>query len=198
MTSIVIARSAADGDQWRREHPGQVQVRVYRVDDLRGIRPTFVTYTDDAPLNPLWAQILDAVKARAGKDFQLPPHPQQVFDWEDIAQVTHEANRAVQKITGDPQVSEMWSYAPEWQRDSAVDGVQHVVRNGDVRPRDSHQNWLRHKQATGWVYGPVKDEATKQHPCVVPYEALPPEQRAKDAVFHAVVNALRPYLKDAA
>lgn len=108
---------------------------------------------------------------------------------EDIARVTHEANRAVQEITGDPVVSPEWGAAPEWQRASAYDGVQAAL-NG-ATPEELHQNWCSYKTSEGWVYGEAKDEQAKTHPCLVPYVDLPAEQRVKDYVFGAIVNALK-------
>jgi hypothetical protein len=51
----------------------------------------------------------------------------------------------------------------------------------------THESWLREKVADGWVYGPTKDPARKQHPCLVPFAELPREQQAKDYLFRAVV-----------
>jgi len=107
---------------------------------------------------------------------------------EEIAHVCHEANRAIQQVTGDPAVSPPWDEAPEWQRESAVEGVAKAV--GGATPEQLHQSWCDFKAADGWVYGPVKDEVAKTHPCLVGYDELPPEQRQKDAVFSAIVCAL--------
>lgn len=104
-----------------------------------------------------------------------------------IAQLAHEVNRAYCQTLGDnSQLA--WSDAPEWQKASALSGVTHILSNPDAIPSDSHENWLKDKVADGWVWGPVKDPAKKQHPCMVPYEKLPPEQRAKDLLFVTVVR----------
>jgi hypothetical protein len=58
----------------------------------------------------------------------------------------------------------------------------------------AHESWLAEKAATGWTYGPVKDEQAKTHPCFVAFEQLPPDQQAKDALFFAIVTALAPFL----
>lgn len=107
---------------------------------------------------------------------------------EDIARVTHEANRAIQIATGDPAVSPHWEEAPEWQRNSAVDGVEKALAG--ATPEQLHESWCDFKRADGWVHGPVKNEALRTHPCLVPYAELPEDQRAKDAVFAAIVTAL--------
>lgn len=106
---------------------------------------------------------------------------------EDVARTAHEVNRVVQQINGE-DVSPPWAQAPEWQRQSALDGVHAALRG--LTPEELHQNWLEHKASEGWIYGPVKDAEAKTHPCFVPYIELPEEQRVKDGFFHAVVNAL--------
>ena len=104
-----------------------------------------------------------------------------------IAKICHEANRAWCEENGDPS-QKPWNEAAEWQQESAINGVRHVLLNPDSTPEETHANWLKDKQAAGWVYGPVKDADAKTHPCCVPYENLSREQRAKDAIFLAVVR----------
>ena len=50
---------------------------------------------------------------------------------------------------------------------------------------------MMQKTAEGWSWGPVKDPERKQHPCMVPYDQLPQEQRAKDYIFRAIVNTYK-------
>jgi hypothetical protein len=106
-----------------------------------------------------------------------------------IARVCHEANRAICDAFGD-RSQVQWDAAPQWQRESAVKGVQFNLENPDAPPSASHESWVTEKFATGWKYGPVKDPAKKEHPCMVPYDELPPEQRVKDHVFKAIVEAM--------
>jgi len=111
----------------------------------------------------------------------------------DIARICHEANRAYCGVLEDYSQS-TWLAAPDWQRKSAIDGVIYVLdslRAGKVvSPSRSHENWMREKESEGWIYGPVKDISTKQHPCFVPYDSLPPNQKAKDHLFISIVTAL--------
>jgi hypothetical protein len=104
------------------------------------------------------------------------------------AQICHEANRAYCLTLGD-DTQQPWANAPEWQRTSAVNGVLNAMKP-ETKPSDSHESWLREKQATGWTYGPVKDETAKTHPCCVPYDELPAEQRVKDVLFLNVARAV--------
>ncbi len=111
---------------------------------------------------------------------------------EQIARVCHETNRAY-CATIDDLTQLPWYEAPEWQRQSAIDGVNfHLDAHGRGEmpsPDASHNSWLATKRADGWTYGPVKDAEKKEHPCFVPYDELPREQRLKDYLFGRVVAA---------
>jgi hypothetical protein len=106
-----------------------------------------------------------------------------------IAQVAHEVNRAYCLAIGDTsQVA--WADAPDWQKDSAINGVKFKLSNLAATPEDQHQSWLDQKAKDGWVYGEVKDAEKKTHPCIIPYAELPESQKAKDYLFVAVVTSL--------
>jgi len=108
---------------------------------------------------------------------------------ESIAKVCHEANKALCEGIGDAsQVP--WEEAPQWQKDSAIDGVRFNLRHPGAPASASHDNWLKDKKAAGWKYGEVKDPEKKEHPCFVPYKELPKEQQAKDHLFKSIVAAL--------
>jgi hypothetical protein len=111
------------------------------------------------------------------------------FNVEDIARVTHEVNRAYCTAIGDDSQIP-WDEAPDWQKESALAGVAAHLQN-DMTPRASHELWCKHKLADGWSWGITKDEKAKKHPCLVPYDSLPKEQRVKDYLFSAVVHSLK-------
>lgn len=108
---------------------------------------------------------------------------------QDIARVCHEANRAYCQSIGDNSQPD-WDRAPDWQKQSAENGVRFHLENHNAKPSQAHDEWLKEKQATGWKYGLVKDSEKKEHPCFVPYDDLPEAQKKKDALFIAVVHAL--------
>lgn len=108
---------------------------------------------------------------------------------EQIARVAHEVNRAYCQALGDNS-QPAWEDAPQWQRDSALLGVKLHTENPGASAAASHESWMAQKVAEGWTYGPEKKPDLKQHHCIVPFDALPVEQQAKDHIFRGVVHAL--------
>lgn len=108
---------------------------------------------------------------------------------EEIARVAHEVNRAYCEALGDYS-QPRWEEAPPWQRESALHVVALHLADPDAGPQASHQAWMAQKLADGWKCGAVKNPAAKEHPCLVPFEQLPLEQRVKDYLFRGVVRAL--------
>lgn len=113
---------------------------------------------------------------------------------EAIARTAHEVNRAYCLSLGDTSQTS-WEDAPDWQKASAIAGVDFLAGNPHAGVVAIHHNWVMTKVADGWVPGPVKDAHKKQHPCLVPFEALPKEQQAKDYLFVGTVRALLPLLE---
>ena len=109
---------------------------------------------------------------------------------EYIAKACHEANRVWCQANGDFSQSH-WDDAEQWQRDSAISGVAFKLNNPDAKEDAQHNAWMQEKISDGWVYGEVKDAVKKTHPCIVPFEQLPEFQQKKDALFCAIVNALK-------
>ena len=108
---------------------------------------------------------------------------------EQMARVAHEVNRAYCQALGDNS-QPAWEDAPQWQRDSAMLGVRLHTENPGASAAASHESWMAQKVAEGWVYGPEKKPELKQHHCIVPFDALPVAQQAKDYIFRGVVHAL--------
>ncbi|MGL4630470.1 MAG: RyR domain-containing protein [Leadbetterella sp.] len=78
-----------------------------------------------------------------------------------------------------------------WQRESAIKGVAFKIANPDAGHDAQHNSWMQEKVDAGWFYGDVKDAEAKTHPCIVPFEQLPEFQQKKDALFCAIVEALK-------
>lgn len=46
--------------------------------------------------------------------------------------------------------------------------------------KNVHEVWSAGRIREGWTYGPVRDDAKKTHPCLVPYEELPESEKDYD------------------
>lgn len=112
------------------------------------------------------------------------------FTVEEIANVAHNVNKAYCQANGDFSQAE-WELAPDWQRQSAINGVKAHIDSGlTMLPEDSHISWKKQKELEGWVYGEIKDAEKKTHPCMVEYNQLPVAQKTKDYLFREVVHTL--------
>lgn len=107
-----------------------------------------------------------------------------------IAMMCHAINAAYCQSMGDDS-QPTWDDAPDWQRNSAIAGVEMHLANPDATPEQSHESWYKVKEAEGWKYGEVKDMEKKEHPCFLPYEELPDEQKAKDYLFRTTVHLVK-------
>jgi hypothetical protein len=107
-----------------------------------------------------------------------------------IAVTCHEANRAWCVVNGDSS-QKHWQDAEDWQKESAIKGVEYRLNNPDAKHDAQHNAWMADKVNDGWVFGVVKDAEKKTHPCIVPFEELPIFQQKKDALFCAIVDALK-------
>lgn len=54
-----------------------------------------------------------------------------------------------------------------------------------------HDAWMASRLAQGWRFGPKRNDEKKLHPCLVPYQCLPENEKEIDrstvnAVLHAI------------
>jgi hypothetical protein len=109
-----------------------------------------------------------------------------------LARICHEANRALQQALNDPAIpiAAPWVDCDNEQHASVINGVIARRANPSMTAAQMHENWSAFKREHGWVYGPVKDDTARTHPCLVPYVDLPAGDKAKDRLFSAIVEAL--------
>jgi len=107
----------------------------------------------------------------------------------EIAQLCHEFNRLLQ-INRKQKVSPPWDEAPRWMKDSTINGVEYILRNPGCQASSVHENWRQKKLADGWKLGPMRDDKLKEHPCILPFDKLPPGEQVKDRCFYALVLSL--------
>lgn len=50
----------------------------------------------------------------------------------------------------------------------------------ETMARNVHEVWARNRINDGWTYGPERNDALRQHPCLVPYDELPESEKVYD------------------
>lgn len=64
--------------------------------------------------------------------------------------------------------------------------VSHVTLSAEIRQlterlaENAHDHWALQRLAEGWRYGERRDDAQKEHPCLLPYTALPDAEKQYD------------------
>lgn len=46
--------------------------------------------------------------------------------------------------------------------------------------KNVHEVWAQGRLSEGWKYGPERNDALREHPCLVPYEDLPEVEKEYD------------------
>ena len=44
----------------------------------------------------------------------------------------------------------------------------------------AHELWAKQRIKDGWRFGGVRNDAAKEHPCLIPYDDLPDSEKAYD------------------
>jgi hypothetical protein len=57
---------------------------------------------------------------------------------------------------------------------------------------NAHEIWAHQRISEGWVYGMVRCDRTRRHPCLVPYSLLPESEKNYDR--NAVLETMRAVL----
>ena len=71
-------------------------------------------------------------------------------------------------------------YVPAPLDTSDVQLSPQIIRLGEMMARNTPEVWAAGRIADGWRWGPVRDDVKKEHPCLVPYDDLPEEERDYD------------------
>lgn len=74
----------------------------------------------------------------------------------------------------------MKEYIPNPADTRSVELPQELLPLIEEMAKNVHEMWAQNRMNDGWTYGPVRDDATKKHPCLVPYEDLPESEKDYD------------------
>ena len=102
--------------------------------------------------------------------------------WEDLTDDLQEANRAQARDIAAKLATIGATVAPG-PGPAAFAFTQPEV---DRLAQAEHRRWVDQRLRAGWTYDVARNDATKQHPLLVPWDRLPETERIKDrnAVRH--------------
>ena len=71
-------------------------------------------------------------------------------------------------------------YIPQPLDTSKVVLPDDILALSEELAKKTHEHWAQRRCAEGWKYGPVRSDERKEHPCLVPYEELPENEKEYD------------------
>lgn len=71
-------------------------------------------------------------------------------------------------------------YIPQPIDTSAVQLPEKLEELGVLIAKNVHEVWAQSRMEEGWTYGKERNDELKQHPCLIPYEDLPEEEKTYD------------------
>lgn len=105
-----------------------------------------------------------------------------------LAQVVHEATRALALAEKAPDAPLTWEKAPDWQREATVDEVLTALAEPDDEQR--WKDWRRTRQLAGWRYGPEFSGTQHTDPRMTETWAnVPASAKRRLALVSAIVAA---------
>jgi hypothetical protein len=113
------------------------------------------------------------------------------------AQFVYDAARLAAEAAGAPIVPVPWVEREASFRDQFLKVIERQCGEQRSRsPEELHGSWMQAYFAMGWVYGEAYSREDRTHPDLVPYADLGQLERDKDAVFVALCEIARLYIRD--
>ena len=71
-------------------------------------------------------------------------------------------------------------YQPQPIDTSVVTLTEEILQLTERLAENAHDTWAQQRFREGWRYGPKRDDASKEHPCLVAYKDLPEAEKEYD------------------
>lgn len=75
---------------------------------------------------------------------------------------------------------ESMDYKPKPIDTSKVKLSDELLQLAEQMAKNVHEVWAKMRMDQGWTWGPKRDDDEKKHPCLVPYDQLPEEEKVYD------------------
>jgi hypothetical protein len=101
--------------------------------------------------------------------------------WVLFERMQGEIAREVRVMLGEEQYDQRIFNDAEHER--RVDALVQCASDPNQTAAQRHESWCQMHRESGWVYGPELKPAEKQHPNLMPWDALPAAVRSKANIF---------------
>ena len=98
--------------------------------------------------------------------------------WEELPEDLRDANRA--QVADIPNKLYALGYELAPSTGLAPSQLTVTPEQLELLSRREHDRWMAERQRQGWTYGPVRDDARKLHPSIIPWESLSEAEKQKD------------------
>ena len=71
-------------------------------------------------------------------------------------------------------------YTPKPIDTSDIVLTEDIMELSELISKNTHEVWSENRIKDGWTYGSERNDEKKHHPCLVPYEMLPEEEKKYD------------------
>ena len=72
------------------------------------------------------------------------------------------------------------AYRPNPLDTSGVRLPSEMLELAELLAKNTHDIWAKARMEEGWIFGPVRSDAEKTNPCLVPYDELPEQEKEYD------------------
>ncbi|HEX3658203.1 MAG TPA: RyR domain-containing protein [Pirellulales bacterium] len=72
------------------------------------------------------------------------------------------------------------NYTPSPIDTSQVELSAEILALTERLAEHAHDIWAQGRMDAGWTYGPVRDDPSKRHPCLIAYRDLPDSEKQYD------------------
>ncbi|HEY7418869.1 MAG TPA: RyR domain-containing protein [Ktedonobacteraceae bacterium] len=116
---------------------------------------------------------------------------------ERCAVFVYEGARLQAAAVDAPIIPEPWAERDEAFRAQFLDVIGMMCGpDRKSSPEELHDDWVRAYEAMGWRFGWERDPVAKTHPDMVPFAQLGWQEQNKDAVFVALCEIARQWIKE--
>lgn len=74
----------------------------------------------------------------------------------------------------------MDTYKPEPIDTTSTELSEDIMELSELLAKNTHDLWAKGRISEGWKYGPERNDTRKEHPCLIPYNELPENEKKYD------------------